>query len=246
MNFKEWFEKYKVVVITIFVVFVVCVGIRVAMDMQTPVETEVAKSDEPNEYELKHDADEVTVDEGYNGEGGEVTELPDEITLLLKVVGKEGTQVLATVEESDYADYYRGEVFIDLADYPEVFEAAAEGSYIQVVTNGIMTMSLPPVVPIQSAETSDGTWTLDTTYSEQDDVTEAGAEAGANEAGEDTEGTGEVADEVVPDTTESYEEDGEAIDDAGNSVESDESLEGTSTDTVEGDDMNIGTIEETE
>ena len=242
MNFKEWIEKYKVVVITLFVVFVVCVGIRVAMNMQTPVETEVEKSDEPNEYELKHDADEVTVDEGYNGEGGEVTELPDEITLLLKVVGKEGTQVLATVEESDYADYYRGEVFIDLADYPEVFEAATEGSYIQVVTNGIMTMSLPPVVPIQSAETSDGTWTLDTTYSEQDDVTEAGA----NEVGEDTAGTGEVADEVVPDTTESYEEDGEAIDDTGNSIESDENLEGTSTDTVEGADMNIGTIEETE
>ena len=244
MNFKESFEKYKVVVITLFVVFVVCVGIRVAMDMQTPVETEVAKSDEPNEYELKHDADEVTVDEGYNGEGGEVTELPDEIILLLKVVGKEGTQVLATVEESDYADYYRGEVFIDLADYPEVFEAATEGSYIQVVTNGIMTMSFPPVVPIQSAETSDGTWTLDTTYSEQDDAAEA--EAGANEVGEDTEGTGEVADEVVPDTTESYEEDGEAIDDTGNSIESDESLEGTSTDTVESADMNIGTIEETE
>lgn len=242
MNFKEWIEKYKVVVITLFVVFVVCVGIRVAMDMQTPVETEVAKSDEPNEYELKHDADEVTVDEGYNGEGGEVAELPDEITLLLKVVGKEGTQVLATVEESDYADYYRGEVFIDLADYPEVFEAATEGSYIQVVTNGIMTMSFPPVVPIQSAETSDGTWTLDTTYSEQDDVTEAGE----NEVGEDTEGTGEVADEVVPDTTESYEEDGEAIDDNGNSIESDESLEGTSTNTVEGAGMNIGTIEETE
>ena len=242
MNFKEWIEKYKVVVITLFVVFVVCVGIQVAMDMQTPVETEVAKSDEPNEYELKHDADEVTVDEGYNGEGGEVAELPDEITLLLKVVGKEGTQVLATVEESDYADYYRGEVFIDLADYPEVFEAATEGSYIQVVTNGIMTMSFPPVVPIQSAETSDGTWTLDTTYSEQDDVTEAGE----NEVGEDTEGTGEVADEVVPDTTESYEEDGEAIDDNGNSIESDESLEGTSTNTVEGAGMNIGTIEETE